>query len=230
VASGADAKAVAVALAGLIAQGEQIVAAAAALRQLPREAWPKEQAGAAVVGVAAWVRTIPVAQRTAPDVADTLTTADALAGLLPDAEAKAARAALNDIGVRSIAIRTVREQMRYDTKRIVVEAGKPFEIVLINEDMMPHNLAIVAPGARQEIALAAQTMRPDQNDAQGRAFMPASDKILAATKLVNPNQRQAIQLTAPTQEGDYEYVCTFPGHWTIMWGTLVVTKDPALLK
>ena len=32
-------------------------------------------------------------------------------------------------------------------------------------------------------------------------------------------------MTAPAEPGDYEYVCTFPGHWTIMNGLLVVTKD-----
>jgi azurin len=32
-------------------------------------------------------------------------------------------------------------------------------------------------------------------------------------------------MTAPAEPGDYEYVCTFPGHYVIMWGKLVVTKD-----
>ena len=32
-------------------------------------------------------------------------------------------------------------------------------------------------------------------------------------------------VVAPGREGDYEYVCTYPGHWEMMWGTLVVTRD-----
>jgi hypothetical protein len=32
-------------------------------------------------------------------------------------------------------------------------------------------------------------------------------------------------MTAPGKEGEYEYVCTFPGHWMLMWGKLIVTKD-----
>jgi azurin len=163
-------------------------------------------------------------------VVETLAVADGLAGLLGEAEAKSARADLANLSVRSVVIRTVREMMRYDTPKLIVEAGKLFELVLINDDMMPHNLAIVVPGARQDVAVAAQTMKPDELDAQGRAFMPKSDKILGATKLVNPGKSERLMITAPTTEGQYEYVCTFPGHWTIMWGTLVVTKDPALLK
>jgi hypothetical protein len=32
-------------------------------------------------------------------------------------------------------------------------------------------------------------------------------------------------MTAPNEEGLYEYVCTYPGHWMVMWGQLVITKD-----
>ena len=49
--------------------------------------------------------------------------------------------------------------------------------------------------------------------------------MLAATKLLEPGQREVLKMTAPNREGDYEYVCTYPGHWEMMWGTLVVTKD-----
>lgn len=36
------------------------------------------------------------------------------------------------------------------------------------------------------------------------------------------------KLAAPAT-GDYEYVCTFPEHWKVMFGTLVVVKDKAAL-
>ena len=31
--------------------------------------------------------------------------------------------------------------------------------------------------------------------------------------------------SAPKEEGEYEYVCTLPGHYVLMWGKLIVTKD-----
>jgi hypothetical protein len=49
--------------------------------------------------------------------------------------------------------------------------------------------------------------------------------VLAATKLVEANQRETLKLTAPSNPGDYEYVCTFPGHFQSMWGRLIVTED-----
>ncbi len=31
-------------------------------------------------------------------------------------------------------------------------------------------------------------------------------------------------MKAPSKPGEYEFVCTFPGHAVLMWGTLSVTK------
>jgi plastocyanin len=115
--------------------------------------------------------------------------------------------------------------MRYDLPRLVVEPGKPFEVILENDDFMPHNLVFVQPGTREAVANAASTMRPDQLDSQGRAYLPSSKDVIAASRLLEAGQRQTLKLTAPTTPGAYEYVCTFPGHWTLMWGTLVVTSD-----
>jgi azurin len=122
-------------------------------------------------------------------------------------------------------VRTVREQMRYDTTRLVVEPGKPVQIIVENADFMPHNLVIVRPGAREEIGTITATMKADELDGRGRAYVPKSAKILTATKLIEPGQRETLQFTAPAEEGNCDYVCTYPGHWTLMWGTLVVTKD-----
>jgi hypothetical protein len=73
-------------------------------------------------------------------------------------------------------------------------------------------------------------MKPDHLDKEGRAYIPWEGKkldkrVLAATRLTEPGQKQTLKLTAPKKEGEYEYVCTFPGHWMIMNGKLIVTKD-----
>ena len=81
------------------------------------------------------------------------------------------------------------------------------------------------PGTHEKVGLAASTMTPDKLDKQGRAFMPKSDDILAATKTLEPGQKESLKWKAPSEEGEYEYVCTFPGHFAVMWGKLVVTKD-----
>jgi azurin len=109
---------------------------------------------------------------------------------------------------------------------MVVQAGKPFEVILENTDLMPHNIVFVQPGTRQAVAEAVQGKTPDQVDKQGRAYVPEKDsRVLQASKMLEAGQKETIKMTAPQQEGEYEYVCTFPGHWSIMWGKLAVVKD-----
>ena len=49
--------------------------------------------------------------------------------------------------------------------------------------------------------------------------------MLFATKLVEPGQQTKLSFVAPESPGDYQYVCTFPGHWRRMVGTLTVVQD-----
>src|SRR5688572_9839127 len=63
-------------------------------------------------------------------------------------------------------------------------------------------------------------------DAWARAFVPDVPEVLVASKLLQAGQTQTIAFTAPTELGDYPYVCTFPGHWIRMNGILrVVAND-----
>ncbi|NIP96765.1 MAG: hypothetical protein GWO24_26345 [Akkermansiaceae bacterium] len=86
-------------------------------------------------------------------------------------------------------------------------------------DGLMHNLAVVKPGTRQEVITAALQLGPtaiEQN------FVPDIPAVLAATPQVAPGRRFTLYLTAPTQPGDYPYVCTYPGHGQVMFGTLKV--------
>ena len=140
-------------------------------------------------------------------------------------KAASVRGQLRELSVPTFVIRTVREQMRYDTPRIVVEPGKPIEIILENPDFMPHNLVVVKPGTREKVANAAARMGPEDDDGRGRAYVPRTSDVVAATHMLEAGQRATLTMTAPNEEGDYEYVCTYPNHWMLMWGQLVVTKD-----
>jgi azurin/lysophospholipase L1-like esterase len=213
------------ALVRLIQKGDAVTAAARGLRIVPRNAWPKDQAGNAAKALVAWAKTIPAGQRTGQEYVEAVQVAGDLAAFLPPADAEALRKELKSLRVAVFVITTVREQMRYDTPRLVVEAGKPFEIILENTDFMPHNLTVVKPSTREKIGEMSAAMTPDQLDKQGRAYIPKTGNILAATKLLEPGQKETLKVTAPKAEGNYEYVCTYPGHWEMMWGTLVVTRD-----
>jgi azurin/lysophospholipase L1-like esterase len=212
-------------LATSLREGKDRAVAAGAIAQLPRESWDKAAAGPVAESVLAWAKTVPAAQRSNQDVVTTIQLAGELAGLLPAADAARLHKELRAVSVSVFVLHTVLEKMSYDTPRLVVEAGKPFEIILVNNDTMPHNLAVVNPGTHEKVGLASATMTPDKLDKEGRVYMPKSTDILAATKGVEPGQKETLKISAPAKEGEYEYVCTFPGHFAIMWGKLIVTKD-----
>jgi azurin len=212
-------------LSDLIAKNQDVPTAAQALRTLPRANWSKEAAAKTAPALVAWARNVPESARTSQDYVQTIQVADELAGILPGDSATPVRHDLKSLRVPVFVVRTVREQMRFDTTRLVVEAGKSFQVIVENVDFMPHNFVIVKPNTREKIGARSETMRPDQLDSQGRAFVPRSNDILAATRLLDSGQSATLQLTAPSQEGIHEFVCTFPGHWQVMFGQLVVTKD-----
>ena len=114
--------------------------------------------------------------------------------------------------------------MIYDKEIIAVEAGKPIEFRFANTDNMPHNFAIVQPGALEEIGLLAEATARDA-DAKDRNFVPKSDKVLLASRLLDPGQNQAISYDVPPAPGIYPYVCTYPGHWRRMYGALYVVAN-----
>jgi azurin len=212
-------------LTGLIRQGEVVPAAAEGLRLLPRPSWPKADAAAAALELAAWAKTIPAADRTSQDYIETVQLAADLGSFLPGERVAAFQNDLARLAVPVFVIRTVREQMRYDTPRLVVAPSQAIEIRFENVDFMPHNLVIVKPGARERVGQATAKMKPDQLDDQGRAFIADRADILAATRLLEPGQKAVLKLTTPSQEGEYEYLCTFPGHYQIMRGQLVITGN-----
>jgi putative heme-binding domain-containing protein len=211
-------------LAALVKAGTERPTAVASLRKIPRKAWPKDQAEPLLESLMAYLKDVPVDQRTEPEALSAFQLASDLAGLLPPEKAGAVGKTLRALGVSVFVIRTVPEQMLYDKTLIVVEAGKPVELILINDDQMPHNLLVVSPGTAEEIGTAAEKM-PLEPDAQGRLYVPDSPKVLHATRMIDPGQQTKLSFTAPDEPGDYQYVCTFPGHWRRMLGTLAVVKD-----
>jgi azurin len=213
------------ALAALIEGGQDVPAAASGMRSLPRSALDAGRCANVAAALVAWARGVPADQRTSRDYLATIQFTEGLVTMLPPPRAAEVLKDLRELRVAVFVVGTVREQMRYDTPRLVVEAGKPFEITLENTDLMPHNLVIVTPGSRKRVGEAATRMKPEQLDAEGRAYIPNDDAILAATKMLENGQRATLTLTAPQAEGEYEYLCTYPDHWQVMWGKLIVTKD-----
>ncbi len=59
-------------------------------------------------------------------------------------------------------------------------------------------------------------------DAALRQYVPASDDLIAYTDIVGPQELFSIYFRAPSKPGRYPYLCTFPGHWMVMNGEMIV--------
>lgn len=208
-----------------LVSGQERTAAARALLKFPRTAWDAAQAQPVTEAVLAYAAQVPAAERSKQDYVEVITAAKEMAALMAPEAAKKALDALRGVSVDVFIVHTVHEQLRFDTTKLTVKAGRSFEVIFENDDVMPHNFVIVPPGRHMDIGNAALTMTPGQLDKQGRAFLPKAfeGEIIAATKLLEPGQKEQLKVRAPSKPGDYEFVCTFPGHALIMWGTLHVT-------
>ena len=115
-------------------------------------------------------------------------------------------------------IAAIPHQLKYNLNNFSVKAGSKVKITFLNPDVIPHNLLIGEPGSRAEIGNQAIAMGAD---AVKKA--PKNSKILHGTKMLEAGQKETLEFTAPSKPGDYEFICTFPGHWAVMNGIMKVT-------
>lgn len=125
--------------------------------------------------------------------------------------------------VKVVKIKAIREAMKYDLTEFTVKPGQTVELTFENPDAMQHNLVIVKPKSMEKVGNAADKMMMDEKGAE-KNYVPALDEVLFATPLVTPDQNFKLTFKAPETVGNYPYVCTFPGHWRLMNGTMKVVK------
>ncbi len=126
-----------------------------------------------------------------------------------------------------IKIGVIKNEMKYDLKTFTVEAGTTVEIVFENLDFMQHNFVVGKSGALKTIGEAADKLASSPRGAEMQ-YVPDIPEVLFATKLVDPQKTERLTFTVPETPGDYPYVCTFPGHWSIMNGVMKVVPKQAL--
>jgi putative heme-binding domain-containing protein len=213
-------------LASFVRRDIERPAAIQSLLEIRKEHWADGEIPPLADAIVEYALDVPPNERTEPAFLEAIELGNQLAPRLSADAGGRIRRILDDLGVTVIRLHTLIDQTSYDKRLIVVEAGKRIEIVLENQDFMPHNLVLTLPGAREEIGLAADKMpRPARPDSQGRYHVPASPKVLQATGLLEPGQIQKLNFEAPKEPGDYPYLCTFNGHWRRMFGYLRVVED-----
>ena len=123
----------------------------------------------------------------------------------------------------TVLMEIVPELMKFNKDLFTVISGKKVIIEIDNQDGMQHNLLIVKPGTLQKVGAAADAMLRDPK-ASEKQYVPQIPEVLFATKMLGPYEVSTLSFTAPTQPGDYPFVCTFPGHWRMMNGIMRVVK------
>ena len=119
---------------------------------------------------------------------------------------------------------TANDTMKYNLTRFEVKAGQEVTVSLTNMGNMPkaamaHNWVLLKKGVDPKAFADAAVM------AAATDYIPAAlaDQVIAHTKLLGPKQTDEIKFTAPTEPGEYHFVCSFPAHFLSgMTGVMVV--------
>ena len=116
------------------------------------------------------------------------------------------------------AVGNTMSEMKFDKKNITVQAGSWVRINLVNEGVDPamlHNIVFVKYGTRKEVAKQSIEAGPDLQ------FVPKSPDVIAYSDLADPGETVVLEFEAP-EKGNYEFICTYPGHSEIMRGYFFV--------
>jgi azurin len=111
--------------------------------------------------------------------------------------------------------------LKFDLPAIDVKAGARVKLDFSNVSDMLHNLVVVRPGTATKVGEAALRLGLDGAKLD---YVPRTDDVLYYTSVLEPQKSETIYFVAPTTPGEYTYVCTFPGHYVTMQGTMRVGR------
>ena len=110
--------------------------------------------------------------------------------------------------------------LKFDQTLLTTKAGTRIRLIFRNTDDMLHNFVLCAPGKGQDVGNAALALGVEGN---AKNYVPDSADVLFHTAITQPETSDTIYFIAPTTPGDYDFICSFPGHSAIMKGILRVT-------
>ena len=119
---------------------------------------------------------------------------------------------------------TANDSMKFSATHFEVSAGQEVKVTLTNLGTMPkvamgHNFILLKKGTDLKAFTDAAIM------AAATDYVPAAlaDQLIAHTKLLGPKQSDEITFKAPTEPGEYPFICSFPAHFLSgMKGVIVV--------
>ncbi len=109
------------------------------------------------------------------------------------------------------------DQMKYKVTEITLKADTKTRIKMNNiatVAAMSHNIVIVKKGSEDAVGQAGIAAGEANN------YVPQHPDILAATKMAKAGETTSVVVSLPA--GEYSFICTFPGHYMLMRGTVKV--------
>ena len=110
--------------------------------------------------------------------------------------------------------------MRFDKNMLLVQSGQKITLTLnhigkMDKLIMGHNFVLLKKDV-DVMAFAEKAVLAKKNE-----YIPEGDEVIVYTKLLGGGESDTITFDAP-EKGYYTFLCTFPGHWGLMKGKLVV--------
>ena len=110
--------------------------------------------------------------------------------------------------------------MRFDKNMLLVQSGQKITLTLnhtgkMDKSIMGHNFVLLKKDV-DVMAFAEKAVLAKNNE-----YIPEGDEVIVYTKLLGGGESDTITFDAP-EKGYYTFLCTFPGHWGLMKGKLVV--------
>ena len=122
--------------------------------------------------------------------------------------------------VRTIALGTL-PGLKFDQTQLTAKVGERIHLTFHNSDDMFHNFVLCTPGRGDAVGTAALSLGVEGPD---RHYIPDTSDVLYHTRVLQPGETDGLYFAAPSAPGDYDYICSFPGHFTLMKGILRVVE------
>jgi azurin len=120
------------------------------------------------------------------------------------------------------------DNLQFSKTHITVAPGTKVTVKLVNKSHLPasamaHNWVLLKADTDVDAFAAAA------RNARGNDYIPAAqkDEIIAHTKMIGGGHSDSVTFTAPDKPGDYEYICTFPGHYKAGMTGVITVAPPS---
>lgn len=113
------------------------------------------------------------------------------------------------------------DRMKFDQSELSVFEGQTVVLTLVHTGTMPvtamgHNFVLLTQGTSIS-DFAKEALNAKENE-----YIPKDQKdVIAHTNLIGGGESTKVTFNAPAK-GEYDFLCSFPGHYSIMKGKFIV--------